>query len=140
MVFREIADDDAKIGKKNETRARKDEKFACLCGWLLQIEESMQAGAHIGVDASERRSEQEAVDNKLLEQKIPFVVGTYFMHIRKDQVAPRSRRGGSCARPKLLRTTIPGICADMHKASPYSKPSILGDMNTPKKLLCLRNL
>ena len=72
------------------------------------------------------------MDNKLLEQEIPFVVGTCFMHVRKDQVALGSRRGGSCARPKLLHTTIPGICADMHKASPYSKPSILGDMNTPK--------
>ena len=54
------------------------------------------------------------------------------MHVRKDQVVLGSRRGGSCARPKLLRTTILGICADMHKASPYSIPSILGDMNTPK--------
>ena len=54
------------------------------------------------------------------------------MHVRKDQVIPGSRRGGSCARPKLLRTTILGICADMHKASPYSIPSILGDMNTKK--------
>ena len=61
--FREIADDDAKIGKKSETRARKDEKFAChVIGYY--IEESIQAGAHIGVDASERRSEQEAVDKR----------------------------------------------------------------------------
>ena len=82
-----------------------------------------------------RGSEQEAVDNKLLEQEIPFVVGTCFMHVRKDQVVPGSRRGGSCARPRILRTTILGICADMYKASTANQASLA--IWTPPKITLL---
>ena len=56
-------------------------------------------------------------------QQITFVVGTCFMHVRKDQMVPRSRRGGSCARPPprgrcLVVETgyIPSQCAPPHLA------------------------